>query len=214
MPERTERLSIRAACTARVVDAGGRVRGVPEAASEASDEARRAVVVTSHDEARAAWRVGDTVSFANAGRPMRGEIVKLNPKRARVRCGEDCWNVPYGLLRAAGARSLRNGAQRLDEVAGAARRLMDAHGLAGWTFAFVEAGRRLGDCNFRDRVIRIGRSHALDGGDEQIRDTVLHEIAHAIAGPKAGHGPLWKATARRLGAVPRARAYERETGRA
>ena len=46
------------------------------------------------------------------------------------------------------------------------------------------------------------------GSKEQIRDTVLHEIAHAIAGREAGHGPLWKVTARRIGATPRAKAYE------
>ena len=55
---------------------------------------------------------------------------------------------------------------------------------------------------------RIGRGHALEGNEEEIRDTVLHEIAHAIAGPEAGHGPLWKATARRIGATPRAKTYD------
>lgn len=92
-----------------------------------------------------------------------------------------------------------------------ARRLMEEHGLTGWTLAFVEARRRLGDCHYQDRVIRISRAHALEGSEEQIRDTVLHEIAHAIAGPEAGHGPLWRATARRIGATPRAKTYERQT---
>ena len=79
---------------------------------------------------------------------------------------------------------------------------MDEHGLGAWTFAFLEAERRLGDCHFRDRVIRIGRAHALDASDAEIRDTILHEIAHALAGPEARHGPEWKATARRIGATP------------
>ena len=57
-------------------------------------------------------------------------------------------------------------------------------------------------------MIRISRTHALEGSEEQIRDTVLHEIAHAIAGREAGHGLLWKVTARRIGATPRAKAYE------
>ncbi len=35
-------------------------------------------------------------------------------------------------------------------------------------------------------------------------DTLLHEIAHALAGPEAGHGPAWKAVAVRIGATPRA----------
>ena len=39
-------------------------------------------------------------------------------------------------------------------------------------------------------------------------DNLLHEIAHAIVGREAGHGPLWKVTARRIGATPRAKAYE------
>ena len=30
-------------------------------------------------------------------------------------------------------------------------------------------------------------------------NTVLHELAHALAGPKAGHGPEWKAQAQALG---------------
>jgi len=33
-------------------------------------------------------------------------------------------------------------------------------------------------------------------------DTLLHETAHALAGPKAYHGPVWKAWARKLGAKP------------
>ena len=85
---------------------------------------------------------------------------------------------------------------------------MDRHELADWTLAFTESGRRLGDCNFRDRVIPIGRTHALEDSDERIRDTVLHEIV----GPEAGHGPLWKATARRIGATPEARNYETRAG--
>ena len=197
---------------AAVVDAGERIWSVPESALQASGRAPRTTMVTRHDEARAAWRVGDEAAFASPDGPMQGEIVKLNPKTATLRRGEAFWRVPYGLLRRAEGDAARNGAARLNAVAAAARRLMDEHGLADWTLAFVESGRRLGDCNFRDRVIRIGRAHALEDGEERIRDTVLHEIAHAIAGPKAGHGPLWKATARRIGATPRARVYETRTG--
>jgi hypothetical protein len=34
---------------------------------------------------------------------------------------------------------------------------------------------------------------------EQLWETVAHELAHAVAGYQAGHGPDWKAAARRLG---------------
>lgn len=37
---------------------------------------------------------------------------------------------------------------------------------------------------------------------EQVTDTILHEIAHIIAGPKAGHGTEWKRVAARIGATP------------
>jgi len=37
---------------------------------------------------------------------------------------------------------------------------------------------------------------------QEIRDTLLHEVAHAIAGPTANHGPDWKMAARMVGARP------------
>ena len=196
---------------AKVIDTEEQIWNVPESALKDSGGAWRTTLMTRHDEARADYRVGDAVTFTSRGGPRRGKIMKLNPKRAKVRCAETCWNVPYGLLRGAGGARARNGMARLNSVAGTARRLMDAHGLTGWTLAFVEAKRRLGDCHFKDRVIRISRSHALEGSEVQIRDTILHEIAHAIAGREAGHGPLWKATARRIGATPKASAYESRT---
>ena len=41
---------------------------------------------------------------------------------------------------------------------------------------------------------------------DQVRDTVLHEIAHALVGPEHGHDPVWKKMAVKLGALPRASA--------
>ena len=197
-PQRGRRL-------AQVIDAAERIWRVPEQTLTGTGGARRATIVTPQDAARAGFRVGDDVTFAGVGGTRHGVIARLNPQRAEVRCGQHYWNVPYGLLRLAETRESRFGAGRLREVAGMSRRLMDAHGLTDWTLAFVEARRRLGDCCHRERTIRIGRAHALEGSEAQIRDTVLHEVAHAIAGPEAGHGPLWRATARRIGAIPRAR---------
>lgn len=36
----------------------------------------------------------------------------------------------------------------------------------------------------------------------EIRDTIRHELAHVLAGIEAGHGPVWKGYARRIGARP------------
>ena len=196
---------------ATVIDADETLWKVSEAALKPCGRARRATMLTPQDAARARWRVGDRVTFASTDGALQGKIVKLNPTQARVRSGRALWNVPYAGLRDAGAGRgrPRNGAERLTRIATTARELMDEHGLDTWTFAFLEAERRLGDCHYQDRVIRIGRAHALDASEAEIKDTILHEIAHALAGPEARHGPKWKAIAKRIGATPRANVYER-----
>ena len=203
---------------ATVIDDGENLWNLPEAALTPSGGPRRATMMTREDAARAAWRVGDKVTFTGRdGARQTGTIAKLNPTRAKVRCSSALWNVPYGLLSSANdaedtgrRQGARNGAERLAHVAAMARGLMDEHGLADWTFAFLEAERRLGDCRYDERLIRVGRAHALEAGEAEIRDTVLHEIAHALAGPEARHGPKWRETARRLGATPRANVYEKQ----
>lgn len=197
---------------ARVILDNDETWRVPPGALSASGRPRRDVMVTPQDQARANWRVGDPVYFkGRRGERLRGEIARLNAKTAEVRCGETRWRVPYGGLQPAEAPGLRPGAERLNEVAALARGLMDQHGLADWAFAFNESDRTLGQCRYRERAIRISRAHALEGKEDDLRDTILHEIAHALAGPQAGHGPRWQATARRLGATPMARAGEEES---
>jgi predicted SprT family Zn-dependent metalloprotease len=91
--------------------------------------------------------------------------------------------------------------ERLAEVA-AGR--MAEHKLSGWTFALSGAKRRLGVCKYREKRIEIGAFYALHNSEDAVLDTLLHEIAHALAGPEAGHGPAWRAIAARIGATPRA----------
>lgn len=85
------------------------------------------------------------------------------------------------------------------------------HGLTGWTFAWDHAKRRLGSCRYQDKRITLSRHFVAHNRHrhDQIRDTILHEAAHALAwthhGEK-GHGPHWRAWCRELGAVPRASA--------
>ena len=92
----------------------------------------------------------------------------------------------------------------LKELEAIAGRELQKHGLIGWTFGFGDTKRRLGVCNFRKKRIEIAEYYALNSPHETVLDTLLHEIAHAIAGPTARHGPAWKAIAIRLGARPRA----------
>lgn len=85
-----------------------------------------------------------------------------------------------------------------------AHQLMKEHELpAEWKFAFDNATRRMGLCNFTTRTISVSRHYAQHADEAHVRDTVLHELAHAFT-PRAGHGPRWKAMARKLGTPPKA----------
>jgi predicted SprT family Zn-dependent metalloprotease len=88
------------------------------------------------------------------------------------------------------------------------------HGLyeQGWRFRLDHARQRFGTCRYRQRLITVSRYLAALNGEAECRDTVLHEIAHALAGPAAGHGPRWKQMCRRVGAKPE-RCFDAQTVR-
>lgn len=73
-----------------------------------------------------------------------------------------------------------------------------------WSFSWDKAVRRLGQTDYNKRRITLSRPIALIIGPERMRDTMLHEIAHVIAGRDAAHGPAWRAVCRRIGAIPNA----------
>lgn len=91
---------------------------------------------------------------------------------------------------------------KLTDVRMMAETLIEQHGLDGWSFDFDRAVKRLGQTVYSKRQITISRTHALNDGAKSVRDTILHEIAHVLAGPRAGHGAEWKRIARRIGATP------------
>jgi predicted SprT family Zn-dependent metalloprotease len=84
--------------------------------------------------------------------------------------------------------------------------LMQEHGLHDWAFRFNRARRRMGVCFYpapgRQGRIELSVYFVANNPDEEIRETILHEIAHALAGSAAGHGPAWKAVCLRIGAKP------------
>ena len=92
-----------------------------------------------------------------------------------------------------------------------ARELMWRHGLfeAGWRFRFDHARRRFVCCHYGRKVISLSRPLTLLNGEPEVRDTLLHEIAHALC-PDDGHGPRWRAKCREIGARP-VRCYSDET---
>ncbi|RCK59733.1 SprT-like domain-containing protein [Microbacterium sorbitolivorans] len=89
----------------------------------------------------------------------------------------------------------------LQKVTVWANALIRMHLDPSWTFAFDNAKKRAGACHFTARRITVSRYLAARFADDDIHQTLLHEVAHAIAGPTAGHGPAWKSIARDLGYV-------------
>ncbi|WP_306213801.1 SprT family zinc-dependent metalloprotease [Actinoplanes sp. RD1] len=77
--------------------------------------------------------------------------------------------------------------------------LMARHRLTGWRLVFDNARTRAGVCRSDRKEIGLSRVLTELYPEEQVRDTVLHEIAHALAGPKHGHDRVWRATAQRIG---------------
>jgi len=68
-----------------------------------------------------------------------------------------------------------------------------------WDFGFDNAKTRAGLCNYTDRHISVSKYLAARYEDDEIHQVLLHEVAHAMAGTRAGHGPKWKAIAKELG---------------
>lgn len=87
----------------------------------------------------------------------------------------------------------------LASVRASAESLITRYLDSSWSFAFDNAKRRAGLCDYRAKRISVSRYLAARYDDETNRQTLLHEVAHAIAGPAAAHGATWKRTARSLG---------------
>lgn len=81
--------------------------------------------------------------------------------------------------------------------------LMEKHGLIekGWIFEFDRAKQRLGQTTFHLKRITISRYMASHADEELVTQIALHEIAHALVGPrvKKAHGAEWKAMAASIG---------------
>ena len=89
----------------------------------------------------------------------------------------------------------------LHEAQRLARQLMDKHGLADWSFRFDRSRKRFGMCAAARRLISMSAYLTHLNSEAKVRDTILHEIAHALE-PGDGHGTRWKARCLALGAKP------------
>jgi len=87
-----------------------------------------------------------------------------------------------------------------DEVTKQALDLMEKYALLdmGWVFGFDRAIRRAGLCDFKKKRISVSHKWIEHAPKDEIKDVIIHEIAHALAGP-VGHSKEWKKLAILLG---------------
>lgn len=93
-----------------------------------------------------------------------------------------------------------------EQITQMAKNLMRKNNVEHLSFGYNRRKNALGICRFR-----LGKPYAIELSEawikhlreEDIRDTILHEIAHALAGSDAGHGPRWKNIAAAIGANPK-----------
>ena len=91
------------------------------------------------------------------------------------------------------------------------RDLLAAHGLSHIDVQLMRKTARLAECRFRSpapwedpapHTIALSTGVVKANAWTDLAPVVLHEIAHAIAGYRAGHGPAFVSVAIALGGIP------------
>ena len=91
----------------------------------------------------------------------------------------------------------------LPDVLALARSLMEEADVGDWELALDRARRRAGQTDHARRRLTLSRHLMSLYDEEQVRETILHEIAHARVGAHHGHDAVWAKEAIRLGATGR-----------
>lgn len=76
--------------------------------------------------------------------------------------------------------------------------LMVEHGISHWRFEFNRAKKSLGKCSYRKRVISLSVYFTELNDEKTVRNTILHEIAHALT-PGHHHDEVWRRKAIEIG---------------
>ena len=94
----------------------------------------------------------------------------------------------------------------LEHIKDLAHDLMNNFDLKNWWFEFSNTSSAIGDCYGSEKRIRFSKKYK-DLTYREIKDTILHEIAHALDYERHGsssHGQRWKNIAIEVGAKPKA----------
>lgn len=82
-----------------------------------------------------------------------------------------------------------------------AQELFTKHNLLEWKLVWKKKLVRwstAGSCNYRKKIITLQPTYVEKNGVEEITNTILHEIAHALM-PRHHHNKFWKRKAIEIG---------------
>jgi predicted SprT family Zn-dependent metalloprotease len=89
---------------------------------------------------------------------------------------------------------------QLEDARNLVENLMRKHDVPrAWSFDFDRSRIRFGKCDYRRKRISLSTYLVTLNDEHDVRDTILHEIAHALAPRGAGHGPAWRSIALAIG---------------
>lgn len=78
--------------------------------------------------------------------------------------------------------------------------LLAEHGLLPeWGLSFDRAKTRAGLTNYQTKTITLSEYMIETASEQDVRNVLLHEIAHALVGSRHGHDDVWRAKALEIG---------------
>ena len=173
---------------------------------------KRRLLDTETELSRFLFLPKDSVKFEHKGQEVIGTISHLAKIRASV-ClsSSEVLGIPYALLRFARDHSTQIQVRR-EKLKSLARRSvaeLQKHRLSDWIFRFDHSVSRAGVCKYPNKLIAVSSIHCLMHHEEEVWDTVLHEITHALVGVEHQHDEEWSRVAKSIGCSASVRSGER-----
>ncbi len=91
---------------------------------------------------------------------------------------------------------------KISEAKKMIKRIMVDNDVTGWKVFFTDDEISAGVTFPYQKVIEYCKPFFIHNGIEACRDTVLHELAHALAPLDRQHGEVWKEKCVEIGAIP------------
>lgn len=82
-----------------------------------------------------------------------------------------------------------------------------------WKFEWAKGTNVFGECDWENKKIRLSLPLTEANKAEEVKDTILHEIAHALCPNSHDHNNKWKIICHKIGAKPEAKYTDKEVKR-